>query len=250
MRTRRSKASAVVKGEFTTPLPRAVEQTTARRQASELNIISQKENELEILGAGFGRTGTNSLKIALERLGFGPCYHMYEITKNPGHISFWNAAASNSPVEWISFFKSYKATVDWPASAFVPQIYKAFKSSKVIITVRNPEEWYQSANNTIFHTMANWEANENPETRDRMKMAKKIILDGVFWGKHDNKNHCIGIFNKHINEISNVVPKDNLLIFDVSEGWVPLCEFLKVEIPNEAFPYTNTRASFFKHKPK
>ncbi len=220
------------------------------RPPSEGYVISQKENELDILGAGFGRTGTNSLKIALEKLGFGPCYHMYEITKNPGHIDFWNAAALNSPVEWINFFKFYKATVDWPASAFVPQIYKAFKSSKVIITVRDPEEWYQSAKNTIFLTMADWEANENPETRDRMKMAQKIVLDGVFSGKHDNKDHCIGVFNKHINKISNVVPKDKLLIFDVSEGWVPLCGFLNVEIPYEAFPDTNSRASFFKHKPK
>lgn len=205
---------------------------------------------MEIIGAGFGRTGTNSLKIAIETLGFRPCYHMYEVTQNPSHINFWNKAASNAPVEWIDFFKSYKATVDWPASAFIPQIYNAFKSSKVIITVRDPEEWYQSAKKTIFLTMANWEKNENIETRDRMGMAKKIILDGIFSGKHENKDHCIDVFNKHIDDVSKVVPKENLLVFDVSEGWVPLCEFLNVEVPNGVFPHTNTRANFLKHKPQ
>ncbi len=83
-----------------------------------------------------------------------------------------------------------------------------------------------------------------------MSMVKKIILDGIFSGKHENKDHCIDVFNKHINEVSKVVPEDNLLAFDVSEGWAPLCEFLNVEIPNEAFPHTNTKASFLKHKPQ
>ncbi len=102
-------------------------------------VSSQKETQLEIIGAGFGRTGTNSLKIAIETLGFRPCYHMYEVTQNPSHVNFWNKAASNAPVEWIDFFKFYKATVDWPASAFIPQIYNAFKSSKVIIAVKTPK---------------------------------------------------------------------------------------------------------------
>lgn len=83
-----------------------------------------------------------------------------------------------------------------------------------------------------------------------MRMAKKVILDGVFSGKYRNKNHCIDLFNKHISEVIKIVPRDNLLVFDISEGWAPLCEFLNVELPDTTFPHTNTRTSFFKHKPK
>lgn len=112
---------------------------------------------MEIIGAGFGRTGTNSLKLAIEKLGFGPCYHMYEVAQNPSHVSFWNNADTKVSSDWINFFKSYKSAVDWPTSAFFPQIHNAFKTSKVILTIRDPKEWYESAKSTIFLTMANWE---------------------------------------------------------------------------------------------
>jgi hypothetical protein len=201
---------------------------------------------LEIIGAGFGRTGTNSLKIALELLGYNPCYHMYEVKQNPSHVEFWNNAASGKSCKWADFFYQYKAAVDWPASAFAKQLFTEFEHSKVIATIRDPEEWYESARGTIFLGMANWEKIETPETKARMRMAKIIILDGIFSGKYKDKSHCISVYEKHLEELRKSIPQKDLLEFNVSYGWEPLCEFLNVEIPKETFPHTNTRESFFK----
>ncbi len=205
---------------------------------------------MEIIGAGFGRTGTNSLKVALEILGYAPCYHMYEVTENPDHVDFWTHAATGHSVDYRLFFTAYKAAVDWPTSAFVEQIHSTFKSAKVILTTRDPEQWYESAKNTIFMGMANWNKIENPETRARMKMANQIIIEGIFSGNYENKSHCIDVYNNHIDKIKTIIPKKDLLEFNVADGWKPLCTFLEKEVPEKPFPHTNTRASFHKFKPK
>lgn len=205
---------------------------------------------LQIIGAGFGRTGTNSLKTALEILGYKPCYHLFELKENPDHVAFWNKANSGNNVNWESFFKSYNATVDWPAAAFVTELNSTFRNSKVILTIRDPEEWYESAKNTIFKGMANWKRIENPETKERMKMANSIILNGIFSGKYENKSHCINVFKKHIENMRKTIKPEKLLEFNVSEGWEPLSKFLEQKVPNTPFPHTNTRESFHKYKPK
>lgn len=205
---------------------------------------------LEIIGAGFGRTGTNSLKVALEILGYQPCYHMFEVKENPEHVEFWNMAYKSNNADWRSFFRNYIAAVDWPAAAFVTEISSIYKQAKIILTVRDPEEWYESAKNTIFLGMANFEKIDNQETKERMKMAKRIILEGIFSGKYNDKSHCIKVFLEHTKNIRKKISSDKLLEFDVSEGWKPLCEFLDFEVPVKDFPHTNTRKSFHKYKPK
>jgi hypothetical protein len=205
---------------------------------------------LQIIGAGFGRTGTNSLKIALEILGFEPCYHMFEVTRNPNHVEFWNSVADKEPVSWRDFFRPYQAAVDWPVSAYWFELFQEISFPKVIITIRDPEEWYESAKSTIFLGMENWDKSDNPETRNRMKMAKNIILDGVFSSQYKKKDHCIKVYENHLSRVRSVVPDGKLLEFDLSKGWVPLCDFLSIGKPEVTFPHTNTRESFFNYKPK
>lgn len=204
---------------------------------------------LEIIGAGFGRTGTNSLKIALELIGYNPCYHMNEVVQNPIHVKFWNDVALDIPMDWSQFFNLYKAAVDWPVAAFTKELYATFKNSKVILTVRDPESWYESTKNTIFVGMANWEKIEHKATKNRLKMAKNIIIDGIFSGKYHDKSHCISVYQEHLTDIKKTIAQNDLLEFDVSDGWKPLCEFLNLEIPKVPFPYTNTRENFFKNRP-
>lgn len=205
---------------------------------------------LEIIGAGFGRTGTNSLKIALELIGYNPCYHMNEVRQNPSHVNFWNDVNSDICMDWRHFFKPYKAAVDWPVSAFAKQLHTIFKNSKIILTVRNPESWYESAKNTIFLGMANYERIEDQVTRNRLKMANSIIIDKIFSGKYDNKSHCIAVYQEHLTEIKKTIAPSDLLEFSVSDGWKPLCNFLNIDVPTVPFPYTNMRKDFFKNRPK
>src|SRR5919199_3150253 len=105
---------------------------------------------LEVIGAGFGRTGTMSLKVALEELGFGPCYHMTEVFANPKHVKFWEAAARGEPVDWEELFRGYRSSVDWPGAAFYEELMERYPDAKVILTVRDPDRWYESALNTIY----------------------------------------------------------------------------------------------------
>ena len=105
---------------------------------------------LKVIGAGFGRTGTKSLKQALEDLGFGPCYHMVEAFAHPEHVPVWEAAAQGEPVEWEDIFRGYQSAVDWPAAAFYAQLMARYPDARVILTVRDPDRWYESVLNTLY----------------------------------------------------------------------------------------------------
>ncbi|MCP3943860.1 MAG: sulfotransferase family protein [Desulfobacteraceae bacterium] len=204
---------------------------------------------MEIIGAGFGRTGTNSLKIALERLGFGPCYHMFELAQNPSHIDFWNLAIDGKPVNWKEFFHAYDSAVDWPTAAFLPELLGEYPEAKVILTVREPEEWYRSIKNTVFIGLSNGHKSQNPATQQRMAMGKRLILDGVFSGKYKDEQHCLNVYKNHVEDIKKLVPPERLLSYNLSQGWDPLCKFLDVKVPDQSLPHTNTRADFFKNMP-
>ena len=107
---------------------------------------------LEVIGAGFGRTGTMSLKVALEELGFGPCYHMREVFEHPEHIELWRAAMRGDPVDWERVLGDYRATVDWPGCTFYGELLERNPDAKVILTVRDPQRWYESVRDTIYRT--------------------------------------------------------------------------------------------------
>src|SRR3712207_228473 len=105
---------------------------------------------IEVIGAGFGRTGTMSLKVALEELGFGPCYHMIELFGHPEHVELWETASQGKPVDWEKLFSGYRATTDWPACSFYGELMQRYPNAKVILTVRDPDRWYESTYNTIY----------------------------------------------------------------------------------------------------
>lgn len=200
---------------------------------------------LRVIGAGFGRTGTFSLKAALEQLGFGPTYHMMEVFQHPEHIPLWQAAGEGKPVDWDTIFAGYQSAVDWPTSAFYRDLMDRYPEAQVILTVRDPERWYESGTKTIFPSRErDPEEIVTPDMAAHRTMTRTIMWDGIFDGRIWDKDHAIRIFDQHIDEVKKTVPPRRLLVFDVKEGWEPLCAFLGVPVPDTAFPRLNDTASF------
>jgi hypothetical protein len=202
---------------------------------------------MKVIGAGLGRTGTFSLKCALEELGFSRCYHMVDVLANLGHARVWNAAARRVPVDWDALFQGYQATVDWPSCNFYEELMQHYPEAKVILTVRDPESWHESARQTIYyarHAFPRW-LPRPPRMREYLRMLDLLIWNGMFNGRFEDKVHAIEVFNRHNEQVRRVVPPERLLVYEIKEGWVPLCAFLGVPVPEDKrFPRLNDAHEF------
>jgi Sulfotransferase domain len=196
---------------------------------------------LRVIGAGFGRTGTLSLKAALERLGFGPCYHMVEFLKHPEHGPLWVAALRGQTIEWEDVFAGYESTTDWPACNFWHELADRYPDAKVVLTVRDPERWWNSIDSTLF---AASRAGDLPATHAHVAEMGQLVMDAAFDGRTTDREHVLRRFEEHNEQVRQGVAPDRLLVFQVSEGWGPLCDFLGVEAPDEPFPHLNEGANF------
>lgn len=200
---------------------------------------------LKVVGAGFGRTGTLSLKVALERIGFGPCYHMVEVFPRPEHVAMWHRLAFEQSMDWDEIFRGFHATVDWPAARWWREIAAHFPDAKVLLSVRDPEAWYKSVTDTIYQPMKSPAPDGVPElVRLQSEMARKAILGETFDNRFEDKAHAIEVFRKHNQAVRDAIDPARLLVFDVREGWGSLCRFLEVPIPDEPFPRLNDTATF------
>lgn len=203
---------------------------------------------LKVIGAGFGRTGTLSLKVALEQLGFVKCYHMTEVFSRPEGVGLWEAAARGEPVDWESLFQGYQATVDWPGCNFYREFLRLYPEAKVILTVRDPERWYDSARQTIYRqqrAFPAWVMPFFPRLRHFLRLTQRLVWEGVFRGRFEDRAFAVEVFNRHTEEVNRVVPPERLLVYEVKEGWGPLCSFLGVPIPEgKPFPHLNDAEEF------
>ena len=198
---------------------------------------------MRVIGAGFGRTGTFSLKVALEELGCGPCYHMVEVFDKPQHVEIWQAAAEGRTVDWSELFAGYNSAVDWPACSFYAQLMDVYPEAKVLLTVRDRDKWYESVTNTIYPSST--EETDAPDARAHRHMVKTLIWQGTFDGRFEDKQHAIAVFERHTQEVKRRVPAKRLLVYEVQEGWEPLCRFLDVPVPvGTPFPRLNDTAAF------
>jgi len=204
---------------------------------------------LRVIGAGFGRTGTASIKVALEQLGFAQCYHMQEVIKHPAHVQFWRAAMTGKVVDWAQIFAGYQATVDWPACNFYQQLMVQYPDAKVLLTVRDPDAWYDSCRNTIYamsqKPVMRLLRRLLPPLYRFMDLNDTLIWQGDFAGRFADRAHAIAVFNQHNAAVIAHVPPERLLIYQVKEGWEPLCRFLEVPVPQGIpFPYLNASQTF------
>jgi hypothetical protein len=209
---------------------------------------------MRVIGVGFGRTGTASLKLALERLGQGPCYHMLEIVEEPARAHGWLAALRGEP-DWATVLGGYNSTVDWPGAAFWHELLAAYPDAVAILTVRDPQQWFDSVMRTIFrgddaaHTpvgraLFRAATLTRPDLRAFAELQTALIRDGVFSGRPTDREHAIEVYERHVAEVTATIPADRLLVFDVRDGWEPLCAFLGVPVPDEPFPHANDTATF------
>lgn len=198
---------------------------------------------MQIIGAGFGRTGTMSLKLALERLGYKPCYHMLEVLRHPSHIKGWLAAGEGKPVDWEKMLAKFQAGVDFPLSPFYQELMAVYPEAKVILTVRDPQQWYESTRETIYKgaSMPNWLISLLPTHRHFLRMVRATVWERLFQERFEEREYAIQRFNEWITEVKGNVPAERLLVFDVKEGWEPLCRFLGNPIPDKPFPRINQR---------
>jgi Sulfotransferase domain len=208
---------------------------------------------LQVIGAGLPRTGTTSMKAALERLGFGPCYHMFEILTHPEQVERWLPVGSGGPVDWERVFAGYRATQDWPASGFWRELAEAYPQAKVVLTVRDPRRWYAS-----FHTLLS----QAPDTSrpEHAPAAARAVMTamarlrptlerigraafGSDWSLDEGppgEERAIAAYHRHVETVRESLPAERLLVFDVRQGWDPLCAFLGVDVPaGEPFPHLN-----------
>jgi len=191
---------------------------------------------LRVIGAGCGRTGTASLKLALERLLGAPCYHMLEVFQHPEHVPLWHQATLGNEPDWDMIFSGYAAAVDWPASAFWPELMGAYPDALVILSLRDAEAWWTSASETIFHGIDN-----NPFASEEWKAMVHDMLRTRFGADIRDREASIAAYNAHNARVKNAVPAERLLTWQAPNGWAPICAALHVEIPAEPFPRTNTR---------
>jgi len=196
---------------------------------------------LEVIGPGFGRTGTTSLKAALNELGLGPCYHMMEVYENDGHIELWAAAINGAPLAGDTIFDHYRSVADWPACSFWKELKAANPAAKIVLTRRNPDAWFESMTNTILQALRT-ESDDEQLNRWRVS-TRKLIFEQTFGDRFD-RDHMVSVMRAHEDDVVASCRPDELLVFDVADGWGPLCAFLDVPVPVTPFPRANTAGEF------
>ncbi|MEU4577592.1 sulfotransferase family protein [Nonomuraea sp. NPDC023979] len=208
---------------------------------------------MKVIGAGVGRTGTLSLKAALERLGYGPCFHGRHVLDHPDRLPLWRDAAAGRPVPWETVFDGYAASVDWPGAAFWRDLLTAFPSARVILTVRDPDSWYESVRATVYRMFGDGPA--EPRVAEARRIVpgldvftafhRQMIWDGFFGGRFADRDHAIAVYREHNDAVRREVPADRLLVVEPGAGWGPLCTFLGVPEPEEPYPHLNDPARFW-----
>ena len=195
---------------------------------------------LRVVGAGVGRTGTHSLKLALEQLLAGPCYHMLEVFQHPEHAPLWRGAANGDMPDWDSLFAGYVATVDWPAGSFWPELVAAYPDAVVLLSVRDSaDEWWRSADRTIFEVTRRPAVGPDPWREMWDDISRNRFTDQL-----DDRDAAVAAYERHNADVRAAVPRDRLVEWRPSDGWGPLCGALGVPVPDDPFPVTNTTADF------
>ncbi len=211
---------------------------------------------IKIIGAGFPRTGTNTLKRSLEILGISKAYHFKDLLLNPENLHYWKTLAETGSTQWDEIYDGYEASVDFPCYPWYKEHMKRYPDAKVILTVRPFDKWYTSVKSTI------WTAGPQTVPEKIVMIAKLVVtprlrkvfkcikfVKGYLWktqfeGRFLDKDFVETVWNKHIEEVKAYVPADKLLVYDVRDGWPPLCEFLGVEAPAEPLPHLNKKENF------
>lgn len=207
-----------------------------------------------MIGVGFGRTGTMSLKAALEELGAGPCFHMIDLIMGEDKqrdLEYWIKIADGEPVDWDEVFEPWEATVDWPAASKWRELVDAFPDIPVLLNVRDFDGFYKSCTNTILAVKQAAQAGELEQDANREQPApelwgviEKLIWQGDFQGRFQDKEWVRQMYYERIETIKREVPADRLVYWELGDGWEPLADALGVDVPDEPFPHLHDTNEF------
>jgi len=191
---------------------------------------------LEVIGTGFGRTGTDSMREALTMLGFGPCHHMSEVMAHEEQKRLWRALAKGAAPDWDRLFAGYKSCVDWPSAHYWRELIEIYPQARVILTWRSPESWWESFEKTLLAAFAG--------STDQDSLGVSLVSKQVFGGRPQDRAHAIAIYRDNVEAVLNTVPAERLLVHKLGDGWAPLCAHLGVPVPDEPYPTRNTTKDF------
>ena len=194
---------------------------------------------IRMVGAGVGRTGTHTQKVVLEQLLGGTCHHMIEVFQHPDEIGVWHQAGLGNMPDWAEFLGGYSAIVDWPGGAFYKEIADAFPDTPVLLSVRDPDDWYKSASNTIFHAIDTSKASDDP-----WQAMVEAMLRNRFCADLEDPDAMKQAFVRHNEQVRDTIAKDRLVVWEPKDGWAPICNTLGVAVPDEPLPVTNTTNEF------
>lgn len=199
---------------------------------------------LRVVGSGLGRTGTKSLKAALEQLLGGPCYHMVECFERSEDPPRWRTAMQGEPVAWDELLDGYVAAVDWPAAACWKELAEHYPDALVLHSERPADEWFRSADRTIFegfkHPREEW---DEPGTNPWWDMAI-TMFEQRFTPDFLDRDAAMAAVEAWNDDVRCSAPADRLLVWQPGDGWEPICAALDLPVPDVAFPHTNTTAEF------
>ena len=184
--------------------------------------------ELQVVGAGLGRTGTHSLKVALEQLLGGPCYHMVEVLGRPDQRETWAAAVRGEDVDWASFLAPYRATVDWPAAAFWKELSVAAPDAVIVLSTRDSDAWWKSASETIFAVLSRGASPDDDAGREELTMIEALI-EQRFTPEWRDRAGAIAAYEAHNARVRAEVPPGRLVEWHPGDGWAPLCAALGLD---------------------
>lgn len=200
------------------------------------------------------RTGTLTQKVALEMLGFGPCYHMVDVLADLDQAKLWQRALDGE-APWEQIFDGFNSTVDWPGGYFYRELIDVYPDAKVLLSVREPQAWERSMRETVWavrhgeslvRLLSSAQAHVNPQWRGFLEMIDRLVWEdeGTFASGHAEPQQLIDTMIRHNREVESNVPPERLLVWSVEEGWQRLCEFLEVPVPRQPFPHVNDRTEF------
>lgn len=193
---------------------------------------------LQIIGAGWGRTGTDSLRKALIHLGFGPCHHMYELVDHADQAATWRTAFETGRFDFDALFAGYTAQVDWPGAHFWRETAALYPKARVILSVRDPRSWYRSMQATILAFLEQ-ESYDRPQSHDTAYITRQILRDICA-----SEASAVAAFSAHTAEVIATISPERLLVYELGSGWEPLCDFLGKPMPDTPYPTGNTADEF------